>query len=523
MRRILPIALALCALLLGACPESWRASEKAPGSALWIGNNSEPLESSDLARLREAGIGEIYLTVARLDPAEPGGPLIRVEAPDPPGSMPVTLAVNGVWSDRESPEELAGRVAAAVRDLRFEVESRGGVPAGLHFDLKAVESFESYGEFLALLRKELDRNVFLSTSLKRGWIDRPAIEKVARAVDFVVPFLYGQRVDETEDGKAWDYIELELQLQKLEELGVPYLIGVVGLGTAAHLGTSGSVKARTTRLSLKEVVWNRDLKLRPGFSLEGVNRRVYAVAAERSTQVGKWKLTRGDGIRVVRAATSDIEELNRLVDAWGFPHHLGQVYYRLPSSEEHLSLTLENLLNALDPASAAPDLELGVSLQRRTGRGWLVRLSIANNNGEITELSLIDSNYVQATALGGEFSSRVKAGDFYRYELYRTGEGGEPKRDIRRPDLIRFHLPILEGRQTLTSGDFEVKVKGVPVLVVEGRFLLPNGRTLEVGPRVWRDGEFEDEAPPGATEEAPDDPEAADVPLAPLRGDPAGG
>jgi hypothetical protein len=168
-------------------------------------------------------------------------------------------------------------------------------------------------------------------------------------------------------------------------------------------------------------------------------------------------------------------------------------------------LTLENLLSALDPTPASPELELDVSLQRRTGRGWLVRVSIRNDNGEITELSLLDSNYVQARALGGEFSSRIKIGDFYRYELYRIDENGEPERDIRHPDLLRLHLPILEGRQQLTSGNVEVKVNGPPVLEVEGRFLLPDGRTLTVGPRTWRDGSFEDEveaAPVGESGDA---------------------
>ncbi len=491
MHRTLPLI--ACALLLGACPDAWRPPEKAPGSALWMGNKAEPLASRDQALLTEAGVGEVYLTVARLEPGTPSGPLVRLEMADPPGSMPVTLALSGDWTGSEDVEALAGEVTEAIRDLRFEVESRGGVPAGLHFDLGSVESFESYAEFLGILRRELDRSLFLSTSLKRSWIERSGVEEVVGAVDFVVAFLYGQRVDEAEDGKAWDYIELELQLQKLEQLGVPYMIGVIGLGTATHLSESGSVRARTTRMSLQEIVWNRDLKLRPGFSLEGVNRRVYAVTAEKSTRAGKWQLSKGEGIRVVRAATSDIEELTRLVDAWGVPNHLGQVYYRLPSAEEKLSLTLENLLNALDPTPAAPELELDVSLQRRTGRGWLVRLSIQNHNGEITELSLLDSNYVQARAVGAEFSSRIKAGDFYRYELYRTREGAEPKRDIRNPDLLRFHLPILEGRQQLASGDVEIKVKGTPVLEVEGRFLLPNGKTVTVGPRIWRGGKFDDE------------------------------
>ncbi|MEM7349674.1 MAG: hypothetical protein AAF657_02635 [Acidobacteriota bacterium] len=482
----------MAGLLVAGCPESWQPREKGPGSALWIGTHSEPLEASDTSRLTEAGVGEVYLTVARFDPDDPEGPLVSIEAPDPPPSIPVTLAISGVWEGETETEDLAERVAEAARQLRFAAESRGGVPIGVHFDLLEASSFESYGEFLSALRKALDRTLFLSISLHRSWIGRPEIEPMLDAVDFVVPFLYGQRVNETEDGKAWDFVELEIQLQKLEELGVPYLIGVVGLGTATHLSEAGGVKARTTRLSLQEILWNQNLKLRPGFSLEGVNRRVYAVAAERATSVGNWKLVKGEGVRVVRAATSDIEELNRLVSAGDNPSHQGQVYYRLPSTEERLSLTLENLYNALDPSPAAPDLALDLSLQRRTGRGWLMRFSITNGNGEISELSLIDSNYVQVTALNGVFSSRVKPGDFYRYELYRTG-GGEPVRDIRRPDLLRLHLPIMEGRQHLASGDVEVKVQGNPELQIEGRFLLPDGRTLDVGPRVWRDGRFEDE------------------------------
>ena len=483
-----------CALLFAGCPESWRPAAKTPGSALWIGTRSVLLEASDLSRLSEAGISEVYLNVAKLDPQAAEGPLVRTEGPDPPSSMPVTLVITGEWAEASDPDALAEGVAEATRQLRFDAEGRGGVPIGLHFDLSKVSSFESYGEFLSALRGELDRNLFLSTSVQRGWLEDPAIKKVADAVDYVVPFLYGQRVNEREDGRAWDFVELEIQLQKIEQLDVPYMIGVVGLGTATHLNASGGVKVRTTRLSLQEILWNRDLRLRPGFSLEGVNRRVYSVAAEKATRVHDWEVQASEQIRVVRAATSDVEELTRLVDAWEIPNHLGQVYYRLPSSEEQLSLTLENLLNALDPQPASPDLQLGVSLQRRTGRGWLVRFSITNGNGEITELSLIDSNYIQATALRGEFSSRVGAGDFYRYELYRTSPDKEPQRDIRRPDLVRFHLPILEGRQELTSGDVEVKVQGTPELMLEGQFLLPDGRTVKIGPRVWRGGQFEDEA-----------------------------
>ena len=170
------------------------------------------------------------------------------------------------------------------------------------------------------------------------------------------------------------------------------------------------------------------------------------MGAGRSTRVGKWELAPGEKIRVVRAATSDLEELTRLVGAWELPHHLGQVYYRLPADEEGLSLPWATCLNALDPTPASPDLVLDVKIQRRTGRGWLVRFSITNQNGEITELSLIDNNFLQVRCLGGLFGQRVETGDFYRYDLYRSKEDGEIERTFRRSDILRLHVPILDGR-----------------------------------------------------------------------------
>ncbi|MEE8526644.1 MAG: hypothetical protein V3T72_22130 [Thermoanaerobaculia bacterium] len=434
--------------------------------------------------MKDVGIGELIVEVGKLDLASAEGPIVRGPAVAAlPLAVPVTLAIGGNWQSAE-PEATAQRVVAAADQLRFELEGRGSIPVGVHFDLDRVDSFENYASFLAEVRDELDRTLFLSTSLKRDWLLDPKIAAVAKAVDFVVPFLYGQRIEEPEDGDAWDFIELERKLRILEEIGTPYLLGVIALGTATHLSAESRVKARRTALSLQEILWNRDLKLRPGFSLEGVNRRVYSVVAEKKTRVGTWELASGDGIRVVRAATSDLEELMRLLGAWELPNHLGQLYYRLPAADERLSLSLENLLNALDSTPASPELIFDVSLQRRTGRGWLVRLSITNLNGEITELSLMDSNYLQARCLNGVFGQRIRTGDFYRYDLHRL-EGDELVRTFRRSDVLKLHLPILEGQQRVESGDIEILVSGQPRLELLGKFLLPDGRRLTVGPVPW--------------------------------------
>ncbi|MEO1369491.1 MAG: hypothetical protein AAFX50_20115, partial [Acidobacteriota bacterium] len=274
---------------------------------------------------------------------------------------------------------------------------------------------------------------------------------------------------------------------------VPYLVGAVILGYTSHLDGNGRLKTRTTRRSLGEVIGNRRMKLRPGFTLEGINRRVYAMVAERETTIGNWQLEAGDGIRMVRASSSDIEEMRRLLGLWQLPNHLGELYYKLPADNQPLSMHTDSLLSALDPEPSSPDLQLDVSVQRRTGRGYLLRFGLTNGNREFTELATLDNNFLQVIAPKARFAStKVKTGDFHRYDLLRTvGDTFEPT--FRQANVLRLYVPILEGQQRVRSGDVELVGGGDPHLELSARFLLPDGRTLEVPTRVWSGGSFQDE------------------------------
>lgn len=472
-------------LALVGCSGGWsfNAKERTPTSVVWLGQTSAPLEASEVARLKEAGVEEAFVHLAHFD-ASSADPVTLLQASQLPPSMPVTMVVSGTWGEPSEIDGLAMQFAAAAQDMRFEVESEGSIPVGLHLDFTRAKSLDSLRSFLQALRGELDRGLLLSLSVPRPWLQRDGLAAVAQSVDYIVPFLYGQRVNEKETSEAWDFITLEERVQKIEALDVPYMLGVVTLGSASHLRPNGAVRGRVTPTSVQEILWNRDVKLRPSFSLDGVNRRVYEVVVEKATTVGPWSVSPGDVIRIIRAATSDLEELLRLLEAWETPHHLGQAYYRLPAPEEKLSLSLENLLNALDRTPAAPDLHLDASLQRRSGRGWLVRFSITNRNGEITELSLVDNNYLEVRCLNGVFG-KAEVEDFYRYDLFQTNRQGEMERTFRRSPTIRLHIPILEGDQRVSSGDIEVHVDGQPRFELSGRFLLPDGRTVELGPQPW--------------------------------------
>lgn len=480
------LAAAMSVAVLG-CFGGWGRAARPPGSALWVGAAGEVLEPSRVARLREAGVGELFVEAGRIDLAGGGG-IEPLPAPQLPPSTPVTLVLSGKWAEGIDSGAVARRFADGARAVRLDAEARGAVPVGVHLDVDGVRSLEAYGALLEALRDELDGKLFLSASVAREWVGQDELEEVADAVDFVVAFLYGQRPEEPEAAEAWDFVRLERGLETLEKLDVPYLLGVVTLGTAHHLSSRGNLLESTTALSLRQLFWNPRLKLRVGFSLQGVNRRVYALAAERPTTVGGWKVAAGDQLRVVRASTTDLEELMRLLGARELPNHLGELYFRQPAGDERLSLTAGNILNALAPAPATPELKLSATVQRRMPRGWIMRFSLANANGESTALSLLDGNYVEVAVPDGRLG-RLEVGDYYRYDLYRRREDGTLERTFRRPDTVRLYAPIVEGRQTLTSGDVEILVPGDPKPTLSASFLLNDGRNLEVGPVTWRQGE----------------------------------
>ncbi|MCP4657775.1 MAG: hypothetical protein GY856_20395 [bacterium] len=497
----LTILLALALLALGGCFSAWTRPEKPAVSVLWVGSDVEALEASTVSRLKEAGVEELFIPVAELDLAA-DSPLTRIPTPDLPPTTAVTLVIQGDWAiGSRDPGEVAGRVAEAVQQLRFDVEARGVIPVGVHFDLLSVGSLPSYADFLKRLRKDLDRTLFLSVSLPRPWMAEPEVREVAEAVDFVVAFLYGQRLNEREDSDAWDYAKLKQHLEVIEQFRAPYMVGVIGLGTVTHESSQGNAKARTTRQSLHTFLLNRDLKLHQGFSLEGVNRRVYSLIAQRPTTVGGWNLKPREKVRVVRAATSDLEELLRVLAEGSFPNLLGQLYYRVPSPEERLSLTIDNIINALDPAPASPDPVFVVQAQRRTGRGWLYRFGITNRNDEFSELSVLESNYLAVSLPERNSFGAVQAGDFYRYDFYRRKADGTVERMYRNANVLHLYVGFLEGRQEMTSGDIEIRMRQ-PRFELTGKFLMADGRTIEVGPYSWYDGELHEPVEEGAEEGA---------------------
>lgn len=475
--------------LAGCSKSSDRPARKSAAAAVWINSSSEALQPNVVSKLKEAGVEEVFLQAARFDSAS--GEVAPTSEPLAlPPAVSCTIAVSGIFRSAADPAALADKILAAFRDLQLKVEQEDALVVGLHLDFTAVDSFESYGLLLAELRKKLSQKLFLSVTVQRAWLGNELLKPALEHTDFFVPFLFGQRIDEKEDPAAWDLAVIERSLQAADALGRPYLLGVIDLGTATWTTKSGTVKERVTRISMKDMVRTQELQLRPGFSLEGTNRRVYTFEAQRAVEVAGWPLAAGDNIRVVRVAASDLEELLRRLDLWANPNRIGQLYYRIPNSEELLSFSAESLAAALKLDSQSLDLTCEVAVQRRTGRGWLVRFTLRNNSGGFSELALLDNNYIEVQIDSGSFGTNASAGDFQRFDLLKENNG-KRERSFRSPDLLRLYAPMLEGQQQVVSGDIEVITSSAPTFRITGNFLLPEGKDLTLGPFIYKNGVLE--------------------------------
>jgi hypothetical protein len=473
------------ALLAGAC-FGGPSEPKRPGSALWLAAESGELASADQVRLAAVGLTEVFLEAATLSWGADAVPTLEQRRlPRVPRRTPTTLVVSGPWLPGErEPSDVADRLHSALLARRIEAEQSDLLVVGYHLEVDPAERGEHYAKTLASLRRRLDGKAFLSIGIDRRALESEWARAAAESCDFVASFLYGQRPSEPEDPDAWDLEAVEGTFRKLEALRRPYFTGAIILGTASLRARGRAETATTTELGLGELVNSRRLELRPGFSLQGIDRQVFEFAALEPTSVGEWRLERGDVVRVVKTATPLVEEFRRRVGAWESPLRLGDLYYRLPRADERLSLSARNLETVLGPASSEPELALAVERSLATKDRWVLRVRLENRSEESSDLSFFDNNYVQLEVTGAVITD-AEPGEFRRLDLFRDGERGTMQA-LRAANQVRLYLPLLEGGQRAASGPIELAIREAePEALVSASFLLPSGRLLNTDPIDW--------------------------------------
>lgn len=480
-------------LLAAGCGADREGPVKPRRSAIWVAAGSQATPG-ELNRLAQVGVEEPFVEAADL--VWRGGVPELEGQPRAPAARRtgVTLVIRGVWPPSELPaDDTVRTLAEALRELARDAERSSLVPLGFHFDMEAPAGLAAYADVLAALRGELDTRLFLSASVERRWLGREDLSRLAGAVDFLVAFLYGQRPGEPDEPQAWDLTEVTAGVERMEELGADYMLGVVTVGRAELLDRRDGLQEVTTGLSLGDLGRESALELGGGFSLEGADRQLHRFTAVSPVRVGDWRLGTGEVVRVVRLAPRHLEDLRQRVEPLEPRHLLGYLYYRLPLADEQLSLSVESLADTLASEGVLEPPRVTLTPQGRSGGRWRFTIAAENPADEPTEVArLLEYNYVELRARGGTIG-RVDPGGFRRWELLEDRRGGDPVPAFRSANMVRLYTPILDGGERVETGVVEVVAAGggEPEVTAGGRFLLSDRTAEELEATEPGDGEEE--------------------------------
>lgn len=512
-------ALLLAAVLAGCGAGDGIDRRRPAGSALWADPRVAKVPPEATRTLRAAGVDELFVAAAGLEAAngtlalEPWSDELAGAAPP---RTPVTLTVVGTWPPpvEIEPGRAASTLAPALTALRGTAEGADLLPVGIHLhwtpgpterspanagSVGAEARLERLAELVRSLRSALADDLFLSVSLDRSWLDAPGVGTLARHADFVIPFLYGQPPGAPDSPDAWDPERTLEDLARVETLGSDYLLGLRTVGSASRLDASGAVVEATTRVSLRAVAENRDLRRAIGDAFGGVGRLAYVFQAQRRTRVDGWRMAPGEAIRIVRTSPGLLFDLRERCLEAASERMLGVLFHRLPDlREEGLTPGVEAIAAVLGESPPAPDLRPRVVISSRRRDTAVLEVGLENRSSLSTDLALGDGNYLSVRTEGA-IVGEVDPGQFARYSLWREGREVRPGIGWREPDEVRLYTPMVGAGERIAGARVELRLRsGETAAFLSGRFYLTDGRELEVE-RVG--GGLEDIAGPGTSAE----------------------
>ncbi|HEX9798529.1 MAG TPA: hypothetical protein VGC00_00010 [Thermoanaerobaculia bacterium] len=482
------LALAATVVLAVAC-SGGSAPARAPFRAVWLAADSVPLDRAEANRLAAAGAGELFLEVGRVAWDGVRAEIVGVPLRPLARETPATLVVGGGWSAvGEASRQLADAWRDRLDSLSLAARAAGAVPVGVHFQLDVEGDVEALAATLRRLRRSLRGRLFVSVALDLERLDEASALSLAAASDFVLADVFGQPPGSPDDPRRWDLAPTRERLARLERLGSPYGVVAWTLGGAELRRRGGETMPIRGGLPLGRLLRSPRFVVRPGSVFAGIDRQVFALEAREATALGPWTLERGDVVWAARPTTHDLEDVLHLLAEPASGRRLGVVLRALPAVGDTVSLAAANLAAALEPGDAAPDLTVSlVAAGGARGRTRL-RVRLANDNAETTELGGGEWNYVQLEFPAGALGA-VAPGDFVGWDQLWQGRERRTLRALRQADTLRLFAPYVGAGETLESGTIELRGRGgeAPAVRTSARFFLPGGRehVLAEAPATW--------------------------------------
>lgn len=463
--------------VLGGCGGSSEIS-RTPTSAAMVAEGFK-VDRAVAGRLSSLGVGELFVPAGSFDAQ---GAFTPSRWPELPTGQRVALWVQ-VQPPAAKPEAVADQVAGILRSRILEAQSFGWTPGGVVLDLarQAPGVADLGAAFVGRARKQLGESGWVGVAVPRD--AGGAWSEVAKAAQLVVWDAYGQAAGEKVDNSAWDLLSVSPRFGPIASWGRPVMARVRTLASIERGGSGES----TTEITLGALARDRRLRLQEGFALSGVDRVSYEWRSEDRLRIGSWDLVRGERLFFRGPRLASLEELSR--DLKPRPEFAGFVFDRIPQPTEAASMPIDSygrILGSAGSTGSAAEGRLALELTGvRNGRTGTVRIKLNNPTSFSSEIAMMGVNYVEIEVDGGFFGD-VDAGFFYRYEYLRRGETRPSMAALRRPERIRFYLPLLEAGESFGSGPIEVNfdgngggVKGV------AEFMSQDGRPLRAPEARW--------------------------------------
>ena len=403
------------------------------GSVLWLTADSGELGAAAQNRLpRSVGLKEIFLDAAEIS----GGAIpICSRSPRRRSSRHDALVVSGRWSPGDRPPDgLATALVSGSHRCAWPPNSAAWRSSDAKVRVGPA-STPSLGKTLGRLRTLLGSSYFVSRRIRAQGARRARPGRSPPASTSSSASTASDR--ESEDPAAWD-------LRRVEELPPAQERSSALLHQYRHSGYGGAARqrqadARNLDNSRSAATHQaRNLELKPGFSLQGIDRRSGS-SRRGPARAGPWTLAPGESIRVSadghaipRGVPASPRRLGSPRAGWAMPH-------RLRRDDERLSLSggQPRRRARSGRCGAGPSTWLS-GRSRPPAAAGSCRVRLANHrSSESTDLAFFDSNYVQIQVAGATVRQCREAGEFQRVELLVDGEKGT-MRAFREANMARL-------------------------------------------------------------------------------------
>ena len=428
-----------------ARPRPWTVDEVPV--AFWAWRTQSPDRLDIQAAVEKARAQVLFMRAGQIDYQD--GKLRRIRPLT--GSFPKGIKLHLVYNTTRAVLDrlgsidsttLANEIVASFQEDSLRATLDGADVSGLQLDVDFPTSLlPRYKQTLIAIRPEIHPGTELSITGLPTWMDSPALSSVLQNVDFWVPQFYGGEIP-TRSSQSIPISSPEsinYYVNKARQIDKPFYAGLAAYSIALLYNSSGSLISLRGDMNPAAVVSDPNLELIDQRSFASAERR-YAFRAKADGVTEGLNMRAGDVLVIDLPSSESLRIASRIVRRLAGRKLMGLCVFRLPISDDPATLSIDQVITALDDRDSAAAIYVRLKQQQQ----HVFTLEIRNGG---TVSPIIGSLKVDLTVPAGSFKEiRSRPGVSLQplcADAQRCSE--------RRANRLRLTVDFLAPGQTLTT------------------------------------------------------------------------